>query len=113
MNAETVTAIASVISIVAIIAGPILAVRVGDDLQRRAFVRNQRLSLFNNLMATRSSVTAPDRLRSLSLIDVVFHGETKVIDKWRDYHDAMSNPAFNDANGATEVFSSNETTRCA
>src|SRR5579875_226685 len=81
-----------IVTIVALFAGPVFAVWLGDWLQR--------LKLFSTLMATRPMTMAPDKLRALSTVDVAFNGQQRVIDKWRDYYDAICNPAYNDVNGS-------------
>lgn len=91
--------VVEVATIAALIAGPTLAVSITFVFQRREFVRNQRLTVFNTLMATRTNVTNPDFLRSLAMIDVVFSKKPHVLAKWHEYYESMQNPAFNDTNG--------------
>lgn len=85
-----------VISICAIILGPILAVQIEKYLERRREKKNRRLSVFKTLMATRGSVLSWAHVEALNRIDLEFSGEKKfdeVTKAWKEYFDNLSQKA--------------------
>lgn len=64
-----------VISILAILAGPIFAVQAQVWLERRREARNRKLWIFKTLMSYRATNLAPIFVQSLNLIDVEFNGD--------------------------------------
>lgn len=62
-----------ILTIVALLGGPIFGVAVTVVYQRRDFVRQQRMNVFKTLIAMRAEPFNVDRIRALGLIDVVFH----------------------------------------
>lgn len=85
-----------IISICAIILGPILAVQIEKYLERRREKKNRRLSVFKILMATRGSVLSWDHVEALNRIDLEFSNEKKfdkVIQAWKEYFDNLSQKA--------------------
>lgn len=82
-----------VISICAIILGPILAVQIEKYLERQRENKNRRLSVFKTLMATRGSVLSWAHVEALNRIDLEFSGEKKfdeVTNAWKEYFDNLS-----------------------
>lgn len=82
-----------IISICAIILGPILAVQIEKYLERRREKKNRRLSVFKTLMATRGSVLSWTHVEALNRIDLEFSGEKKfdkVVEAWKEYFDNLS-----------------------
>ncbi len=82
-----------IISICAIILGPILAVQIEKYLERRRENKNRRLSIFKTLMATRGSALSWDHVEALNRIDLEFSGNKKfekVIQTWKEYFDNLS-----------------------
>lgn len=85
-----------IISICAIIAGPIFAVQIEKYLERRRENKNRRLSIFKTLMATRGTVLSWDHVEALNRIDLEFSGNKKfekVIQAWKAYFDNLSQKA--------------------
>lgn len=79
-----------VLTIVAILVGPLASVAVTMWWQRRKEKRDAKERLFVTLMAhRRSSPPAQDWVDSLNVIDVVFAGHTKILDLWHRYYDAL------------------------
>jgi hypothetical protein len=89
------TVILSVVTIIALFAGPALAVWYGNRIQKT----NERLRLFSTLMATRADLLSMDRMRALALIDLVFYKDDAVRTKWREWHEAITNSSLNDQRG--------------
>jgi hypothetical protein len=71
------------IMIVAVVVGPIAAVLTQIFVQRRQEKRNQKLWVFGTLMSNRATVIAPDFVRALNYIDVVFYKNDDVRAKWK------------------------------
>lgn len=75
-------------TIIAIIAGPILAVqaqKISEKLNER---RKAKLDIYKTLMATRGLTMHFDHVKALNLIDITFkpkRKEKKVIDAWKVY----------------------------
>ena len=75
----------SIISIIAIIMGPILAVQAESWLSRERQKREQRLQVFRILMLTRKIPLSPLRIDALNSIDFYFDRDEEVTKKWREY----------------------------
>lgn len=89
-----------VLTIVALLGGPVFGVFATLVYQRREFVRQQRMNVFKTLIAMRGEPFNVDRIRALGLIDVVFHDKKRVREKWAEYYESLNNPGLNDNNGA-------------
>jgi hypothetical protein len=72
--------------IIAVVAGPVLAVQVERFLAGRREERERKLAMFRTLMASRVSRAAdPRHTEALNLIGVEFYKHKSVITIWRDY----------------------------
>jgi len=90
-------------TVVAALLGPILAVQAQKAVEAFREKRRRKSLLFEQLMATRAARLAPEHVRALNMIDLVFYGdrvlgmsrrssrEQRVIDAWREYHDHLNN----------------------
>jgi len=82
----------SVLTIVSVLVGPILAVQAQrwvDILRDR---RDRKIRIFKTLMATRAAILSPDHVAALNMIDVEFPeiGRWKpVVRAWRSYFDHL------------------------
>ncbi len=85
---------AEVLSILAVLLSPLIAVQVSELLQRRRERRDRRLFVFRSLMTTRASGLDPEHVRALNMIDVEFHGSDKktkaVVNAWKAYLDHLN-----------------------
>ena len=81
------------IMILAIISGPIIAVRLTRHLDNKKEIRERKLAIFKTLMATRSYTIAWDHVQALNRIDLEFDKantkEKAVIEAWKEYHDLL------------------------
>jgi hypothetical protein len=80
------------ITIIALIAGPVCAVRIQTYLEDRKEKKQRKLQIFKTLMATRGALLSPSHIESLNRIDLEFYGETKyqkVRDSWKEYFDNL------------------------
>lgn len=71
------------IIIAAIIVGPILAVLGQLGWQRWKEKRDLKVWVFSQLMSLRATPLAPDYVRALNYIDVVFYKNAKVRQRWK------------------------------
>lgn len=83
-----------ILTILAIIAGPILAIQVEKFLVKRRDERNRRIWVFKTLMVTRGMVLSPKHVEALNAIDIEFSSgkekDKKVRDAWKAYLDELS-----------------------
>lgn len=84
----------SVLTIVAIILAPIVALQVSKKLAKNSEKRDRREHVFRTLMATRASTLAPAHVEALNMIDVTFYGSDKkskkVVDACKTYLDHLN-----------------------
>lgn len=71
------------IMIAAIIVGPIFAVATQIVWYRWKEKRDQKAWVFNTLMSLRALPLAPDYVKALNYIDVVFYKNAKVRERWK------------------------------
>jgi hypothetical protein len=81
--------ITDVIMIVAIAAGPIIAVQVTEYLRHKKDSRDRKVHIFRTLMSTRSAQLAPMHIEALNLIELEFQAPPdaakRVVDAGRLY----------------------------
>ena len=80
----------AVATIVAILLGPIVALWIQRNSEKRREKRNRKLIIFKELMATRATTLSPRHVDALNAIEVEFSkgggkGEKLVLDTWRLY----------------------------
>jgi hypothetical protein len=92
------------VTIVAIVAGPILAVQVDRWISRADSVRQRKSVVFETLMTTRATAMSPDHIRGLNMIDLAWYGEPtkhgpkrshtegEVISAWKAYLSHLGAP---------------------
>lgn len=73
----------SFLTILALILGPVIAVRVERLIAKMEKDKQNKKQLFSVLMATRGIPLDPKHIEALNLIDIVFHGDKKVIESWK------------------------------
>ncbi|GHT38792.1 hypothetical protein AGMMS49965_03160 [Bacteroidia bacterium] len=81
-----------IITVVALILGPILAVQVATFLERRRNVKNRRVDIFKTLMATRGSSLSMAHVEALNRIDLEFSNDKKykkIVEAWKEYFDNL------------------------
>ena len=79
-----------IMSILAIIISPILAVWIGQKLHEKALKREDKMKIFKTLMTARIYGWTAEGTQALNLIDVVFADSKKVIKCWREYYDSLN-----------------------
>lgn len=80
------------INLIAIVAGPILAVVVDRVRQGRADTHGRRLAIFRSLMRTRQLRLDPEHVGALNLVDLEFYGRMNVINAYSAYMDHLGSP---------------------
>jgi hypothetical protein len=96
MTDHEVQIIIGIVTVWAIIAGPILALYIQDELNIRREKRGRKLWVFQTLTATRSVRVAPDHVKALNMIDVEFYDGVDSKDRevkraWNTYRDHLNN----------------------
>ena len=91
----------ALLTILAIVLGPILALWIQRISDRRREARQRRYFVFKELMATRAAKTSPRHVDALNSIEMEFSGQhrsdKKVTDAWRLYLDHLGDtPALED-----------------
>ena len=93
-----------IVTVIALIVGPLLAVGITLLAQRLANIRNERLWVFQTLMAYRSDPFNSERIKALALIDVSYRKVPAVRNAWKEYYDALNDPKYKDSPNAFEVW---------
>lgn len=81
-----------ILTLVAIILGPIIAVQLQKYLDRNREIRNRKLDIFKMLMASRGATLSAPHVEALNRIDLEFSGNkkyNKVIEAWKEYFDNL------------------------
>lgn len=69
--------ILNLLTIIAIVAGPIIALQVQRRLDREREAKNRKSWVFKTLMSFRATALAPSFVQALNLIDVEFNGDNE------------------------------------
>lgn len=75
------------ITILAILAGPILAVQAQSWVDRRRSKQDRKLQIFRTLMSQRATRLSSQYVDALNLIDIEFHSDKGITDKWKELLD--------------------------
>jgi len=85
----------TIITIIAIVAGPILAVQAQKWIERIGRQREEKRRLFLALMTTRGRPLVGEHVQALNMIDVIFSGkgvkDRAVVEAWGEYRDHLNN----------------------
>ena len=91
-----------IITVSAIIIGPILAVQAQKWLETIRYKKHRRLQLFHTLMSTRATRLSHEHVSALNMIDIEFYGrkifsmkfqrpsERSVTNAWKIYNDRLN-----------------------
>jgi hypothetical protein len=83
--------ITDLLTVSALLAGPIIAVRIADKRQQRQLQRGHKDWVFRTLMTTKSSPLAPDHIAAINIVGLLFRDthrrskEPQVIEAWKLY----------------------------
>lgn len=82
-----------ILTIIAIVAGPILAIQAQKYLERKREEKERRLKVFKTLMVTRAAGLSPMHVEALNSIDIEFNSNSKddkdIRDAWKAYLDEL------------------------
>jgi hypothetical protein len=81
-----------ILTIAALILGPILAVQVQKFIETTRDAKNRRVWIFKTLMASRGAILSADHVAALNRIDLEFSDKDKfhrVIEAWKLYFDNL------------------------
>jgi len=88
--------------LLAVLLSPLIAVEVQRWIERHRRRQDQKIWVFQTLMATRAARVSPEHVRALNMIDVTFYGrrlffmslrsgsETRVLAAWKEYLDQLN-----------------------
>ena len=88
-----------ILTLLAILLSPAIAVGVTLWYQRRKEKRDARRWILTTLLSTRHSPINDESVRALNLIDVVFHDAPSVRKLWREYYEMLGNEGLNNLMG--------------
>jgi hypothetical protein len=87
----------TVISVVAILSSPIIALEVQKQLDDRRTKLDRKMAIFRKLMTTRGTQLSPAHVEALNAIEVEFYAkegpDKKVLDAWRLYINHLNSRA--------------------
>ncbi len=91
-TARPILTLNEILTLIAIILGPIIAVQLQKYLDRNREIQNRKLNIFKMLMASRGATLSATHVEALNRIDLEFSGDKKykkVIDAWKEYFDNL------------------------
>ena len=88
----------TIINTIAIIVIPIVAVLIGQWLQKKEKQRDDKMQIFRILMTYRFYGWTNESVYALNIIDIVFSKDKKVLEQWKIYKDRLTieNPTDTD-----------------
>jgi hypothetical protein len=90
-----------VITVIAIVVGPIVAVRLTLRLEESREKLRRKYQTFHALMRTRRFTLSPDHVTALNVIQTEFHDDHHVIAAYKKYIDKLGVPTAADASQDT------------
>ena len=90
--------IIDIVTILALIIGPVFAVIVARHMEGRRAKYERRMNIFRTLMATRRNRLSFDHVSALNLVEIEFRDSPNVVKKWKAYFTdlASENPRRED-----------------
>lgn len=92
---STAQIVFNLLTVIAIIVGPIAAIQIQEHLERGREQRRRKVQTFRELMVTRATILSPRHVEALNAIPVEFSSkisaEKKVIDAWQYYLNHLNN----------------------
>lgn len=99
--AETETL--TILTLLAILIGPILAVQIQKWIERYTEKRNRKINIFRTLIATRGTRLSFEHVRALNMIDTEFYCEIEITDAWKSYLDCLQQQIHGEAEEKTWI----------
>lgn len=79
------------ITIIAIIAAPILAIQAESIIQRKREKKQRKIDIFTTLMATRATPLSQEHVEALNKIDIEYYDNSSVRELWKALLDCYAN----------------------
>lgn len=76
--------IADLATIIALVAGPVLAVYTGRWLEKERVREQQKWKILRDLMRYRSTPLSEERVGALNLIEIEFHDDKEILEAWKN-----------------------------
>lgn len=86
--------VTDIVMILAVLIGPIIAIRLTRYLDNKKEERERRLQVFKTLMETRAYTVSWVHVAALNRIDVEFYKDKNVIASWKQYLDLLNNTSM-------------------
>ena len=74
-----------IVNMIAIIAGPIVAIRITRRLDEEKEKHQRKFAIFSNLMKTRQILLDPVHVAAINLVPLEFYGEKEILKPHTDY----------------------------
>ena len=84
-----------IISIIAILLSPIIALFISNKLQAKNELRKEKISILKILMINRATANSIDYVNALNLIDIVFVDSKKVRESYRLLYESYNPQVYN------------------
>jgi hypothetical protein len=81
-----------IVTIVALVVGPVLAVFVTRYLDDQRMYKSRRMDVFRTLMRTRRSVLSPDHIGALNLVEIEYANDQLVLAAWKKLFEHFGTP---------------------
>jgi len=88
-----------IISIIAILLSPAIAVGVSMWIQTRREKLQHKRFIFTKLMETRHEIYSQEIVRALNMIDVAFYDNSRVRELWKEYLEMLNNKGLDNPQG--------------
>jgi len=96
-----------VLTIIAILAGPIIGIRIQTLFERKRAAKDRRERIFKTLMVTRGSALSFAHVEALNSIDIEFIGrdaaDKKVREAWKAYLDHLNDRSISDPKATVDL----------
>ena len=79
--------LSQLLTILAILIGPIISIQIQKFLDNRKENKRLKIDIFQTLMATRGTHASFEHVRALNMIDLVYYKDVPVISAWGRYLD--------------------------
>lgn len=83
-----------IVTIIAVLAGPVIAVQIEKYLERSRAAEARKLDVFRRLMVTRAAPLNVNHIDALNLIEAEYdsrrESDRRVLDRWHEYWDHLN-----------------------
>lgn len=93
-----------VVTVIAIVYGPIRAVRLTRELDQSRERKSRKYAILSDLMRTRRARIDPVHVGALNLIELEFYGQKGVIDAFRAYSKSLATREPSDENDVERFY---------